>query len=118
VRNRIVEEARKRSATITLIEDAGSGTSLYQDLRGTITVFPCKPTGEKVVRFQPATIRILAGEVHLPARARWLDAFKRELLSFPASAHDDQVDAFSQLVKWDNERPRYTKLYSRQVYHW
>jgi hypothetical protein len=27
-----------------------------------------------------------------------LDACKRELLSFPASGHDDQVDAFSQLL--------------------
>jgi hypothetical protein len=29
-----------------------------------------------------------------------LDACKRELLSFPASGHDDQVDAFSQLLTW------------------
>jgi phage terminase large subunit-like protein len=43
---------------------------------------------------------IEAEQVHLPMRAPWLDAFKRELLSFPASTNDDQVDALSQLLNW------------------
>src|SRR4029077_5794677 len=52
--------------------------------------------GEKVVRFQAGTPTIEAGQMHLPPRAPWLDTFKREVLSFPASKNDDQVDAFSQ----------------------
>ena len=39
-------------------------------------------------------------QVHLPAPAPWLEQFKRELLSFPASTNDDQVDALSQLLNW------------------
>jgi predicted phage terminase large subunit-like protein len=45
-----------------------------------------------------------SGQVHLPARAPWLEPFKRELLSFPASANDDKVDALSQLLNWLRKR--------------
>ena len=42
------------------------------------------------------TARIEAGYVHVPQRAAWLDEFRKELMAFPAGAHDDQVDALSQ----------------------
>ena len=112
LRKRIVEESRKRSGAITLIEDAGSGTSLIQDLRNSISIIGIRPVGDKVVRFQAITPIIEAGQVHLPARAPWLDAFKRELLSFPASANDDQVDSFSQLLGWVRFRAFYGPLQS------
>jgi hypothetical protein len=31
--------------------------------------------------------------LYVPTNARWFAEFKRELLSFPAGKHDDQVDA-------------------------
>jgi hypothetical protein len=31
--------------------------------------------------------------LYIPANAPWFAEFKRELLSFPAGKHDDQVDA-------------------------
>ena len=34
------------------------------------------------------------GDVRLPVHAEWLDAFTRELRSFPHGANDDMVDAF------------------------
>jgi predicted phage terminase large subunit-like protein len=43
--------------------------------------------------------RIEAGSVLLPKQAPWLDEFRRELLTFPAGRHNDQVDAFSQALK-------------------
>ena len=94
----VVDELKKRHPAITLIEQPGSGTPLVQDLYGKIQVIPIIPVGEKVVRFQAGTPTIEAGQVHLPLRAPWLDTFKREVLSFPASKNDDQVDAFSQLL--------------------
>lgn len=105
LRKRILEVARKYRSIITLIEDAGSGSSLLQDLRYTIPLIGIPPSGEKVVRFQAVTPIIEAGQVYLPARAPWLEPFRRELLSFPASANDDQVDAFSQLLNWVRNRP-------------
>jgi predicted phage terminase large subunit-like protein len=45
------------------------------------------------------TAVIEAGAVHLPTQAHWLEEFKKELLSFPASKHDDQIDALSQALQ-------------------
>jgi predicted phage terminase large subunit-like protein len=105
LRNRIIAETRKHRA-FNLIEDHGSGTSLLQELRrGPIRCVRTRPIGDKVVRFQAVTSKIEAGQVHLPARAPWLETFKRELLSFPTSTHDDQVDALSQLLQYSS---RYT----------
>ena len=73
---------------------------MCKTLYGKIQVIPVVPVGEKVVRFQAGTPTIEAGQVHLPLRAPWLDTFKREILSFPASKNDDQVNAFSQLLNY------------------
>ena len=35
----------------------------------------------------------------MPKDAPWLDEFLHELLGFPNARHDDQVDAFSQLLR-------------------
>jgi predicted phage terminase large subunit-like protein len=104
LRKRITDESRRHPNTMTLIEDAGSGTSLLQDLQGTIPTIPIRPSGEKAMRLQAVSPLIEAGQVYLPARAPWLEAFKRELLSFPASTNDDQVDALSQLLTWIRNR--------------
>jgi len=37
----------------------------------------------------------LAGHVWFPKHAHWLGELERELLAFPNSGHDDQVDALS-----------------------
>jgi predicted phage terminase large subunit-like protein len=100
IRKRIIEEKNRHRGLFTLIEDAGSGTSLLQDLRKVPGLKGIRPVGEKGLRFHGITPMIEAGHVHLPAQAPWLEAFKREVLSFPASANDDQVDALSQLLNW------------------
>lgn len=100
LRRLIQEQSQKYRPSTTLVEEAGSGISLLQDLRNTVSMIGIRPMGEKVVRFQQITPMIEARQVHLPVRATWLDSFKRELLSFPASANDDQVDAVSQLLNW------------------
>ncbi len=105
LRKRIVEVARTYQSTVNLIEDAGSGSSLLQDLYGTIPLIGPRPIGEKVVRFQAVTPIIEQRQVYLPARAPWLETFRREILSFPASGNDDQVDALSQLLNWVRNRP-------------
>lgn len=99
LRNRVTAEISKKGG-YTLIEDAGSGTSLIQDLRRHAAVLGQRPQGEKVMRFQAVTPMIEGGQVHLPAKASWIEPFKRELLSFPRSGHDDQVDALSLLLNW------------------
>ena len=38
------------------------------------------------------------GKIFLKRNAPWLDDFRAEIVSFPYGRHDDQVDAFSQLI--------------------
>src|ERR1700687_2947501 len=54
---------------------------------------------DKIMRMAAQTAPIEAGAVHLPARAPWVEEFKKEILSFPASKHDDQIDALSQALQ-------------------
>jgi len=46
------------------------------------------------------TGRIESGELLIPSEADWLADFKHELLGFPYSRHNDQVDALAQLLGW------------------
>jgi predicted phage terminase large subunit-like protein len=88
------------SSYALLIERKGSGLSLIQDLqRQNIHPIGINPEGDKIMRMAAQTAPIEAGAVHLPTRAGWLDEFKKEILSFPKSRHDDQIDALSQALQ-------------------
>jgi predicted phage terminase large subunit-like protein len=83
-----------------LIEKKGSGLSLIQDLhRERIYAIAVDPDGDKIMRMAAQTAPIEAGAVHVPTHAPWLDEFKKEVLSFPFSKHDDQIDALSQALQ-------------------
>jgi predicted phage terminase large subunit-like protein len=59
--------------------------SLIQDLKQDhIHAVAVDPVGDKVMRMNGQTARIEAGSVYLPQRAPWLDAFRSEVLAFPA----------------------------------
>jgi len=91
---------RATSKYALLIEKKGSGLSLIQDLRReNIYAIGIEPSGEKTLRMAAQTAPIEAGAVHLPTHASWLDEFKKEILSFPVSKHDDQIDALSQALQ-------------------
>jgi predicted phage terminase large subunit-like protein len=82
-----------------LIENKGSGMGLIQDLkREHIHAIAVDPKGDKIMRMNNQTGRIEAGSVLLPRSAPWLDDFRRELCAFPGGRHNDQVDAFSQML--------------------
>lgn len=85
-----------------LIEDAGSGKSLWQDLRASASLVPVmiRPDASKEERFTGCLGEVEAGNVLLPVAAPWLDDFRAEMKAFPAGRHDDQVDSFSQFVSW------------------
>lgn len=101
LKRKIIAKKERWNADIVLIEDKGSGTSLIQDLRREhVLAKAVKPEGDKVVRMSACTAQIEAGAVLLPDEAPWLDEFRSEVLAFPQGAHDDQVDALSQLINW------------------
>ncbi|PWC64001.1 hypothetical protein TSH7_10005 [Azospirillum sp. TSH7] len=79
------------------IEDKASGQSLIQELKtqSGISVIAHKVVNDKVARVNAVLPLIEGGRVFLPSFAPWLEAFEEECGQFPASAHDDQVDALS-----------------------
>ena len=102
LKRRVAAEAVRHNADTVLIEDKGSGTQLIQDLRfeGSLRPIAVKPTEDKVTRMHAQSAKIEAGRVFIPQQAPWLDDFQAELLAFPASRHDDQVDSVSQFLGW------------------
>jgi predicted phage terminase large subunit-like protein len=108
LRRKVIEvyQQWRYSGVTLIIEDAGSGTSLIQDLKEqNIAVIPIKPEGDKVLRVSAQSAKIEAGAVHLPQKALWLDDLRNEVLAFPHGRHDDQVDSIAQALNWIS-RPR------------
>jgi predicted phage terminase large subunit-like protein len=105
LRRKIASLAARHGAPTILIEKAGPGITLLQDLRhdvpdGMTRPIGVKPEGSKTDRMAVEVSKIEAGHVHLPKEADWLDSFLLELLAFPNGRHDDQVDSVSQFLKW------------------
>jgi predicted phage terminase large subunit-like protein len=105
LRRKVISLAAEHRAITVLIEDAGPGMNLLQDLRtgmprGMTRPVGVKPEGSKVDRMAAQSAKIEAGHVHLPNCAPWLGEFLTELLSFPNGRHDDQVDSVSQFLRW------------------
>jgi predicted phage terminase large subunit-like protein len=97
LRRKVIGLAAEHRATTVLIEDAGPGMNLLQDLSATMPggmtrPIGVKPEGSKVDRMAAQSAKIEAGHVYLPKSAAWLGEFLTELLSFPNGRHDDQVD--------------------------
>jgi predicted phage terminase large subunit-like protein len=91
--------AKHWKARRILVEDAGAGTSLVQELRGRVSgIIAVKPKGDKTSRMSVASAKFEAGEVLLPQRAPWLVDLEAELFTFPGSRHDDQCDSISQAL--------------------
>jgi predicted phage terminase large subunit-like protein len=63
--------------------------------RDGLPVVELKPDKDKVSRSLTAAARLEGGNVWWPKGAPWLDEWESELLLFPNSRHDDQVDALS-----------------------
>jgi predicted phage terminase large subunit-like protein len=106
LRRAIVSQAQKWNPQAILIEDAASGMSVLQDLQGeNLTLIPVKPEKSKEVRLVAVSALIEGGRVVIPEAASWLMDFEAEISTFPAAAHDDQVDALSQALGYFREHP-------------
>lgn len=106
LRKRIPQHAKQHGARTILIEDAGSGTQLIQDLKRStgLNIIGRRPTEDKATRLMSVTPLIEAGHVFILREAPWLPEFQRELMLFPNGKHDDQVDSLSQFLNWMNRK--------------
>ena len=85
-----------------LVEDKANGSAIISALRDKITgIIPVTPKESKEARAASVTTLWEAGNVFLPPvdLYPWVKAeFIPELLSFPAGAHDDQIDSMTQAL--------------------
>jgi predicted phage terminase large subunit-like protein len=105
LRRKVASLADKHRAQTILIENAGPGMALLQDLQrdkppGMTRPVGHNPEGSKTDRMVAQSAKIEAGHVYLPRKAEWLETLLLELLAFPNGRHDDQVDSVSQFLSW------------------
>ncbi len=117
LRDLIFKMANKYNATDVMIEAAGAGQHLIQQIQEDIKSMQyipfslswSKPKEDKATRLMAEASEIERGRVFLPKSAKWLEVFQTELLNFPNGLHDDQVDSLTLLLQWDRVRYRYKK---------
>jgi predicted phage terminase large subunit-like protein len=105
LRRKVIALARLHAPNRILIEKAGPGLGLVQDLkvnpeRGVPVPIGIVPEGSKSDRMVAQSARFEAGQVYLPEQAPWLAEYLHELLAFPNGRYDDQVDSTSQFLNW------------------
>jgi predicted phage terminase large subunit-like protein len=106
-------QARKHKANVILVEDAGTGTQYHIQATNTNHTPPCpvvaiKPHGSsKEFKFDAVLPLFEGGHVFLPANADWLGTYEKELLEFPSSKNDDQVDSTSQYLLYRRPKAKF-----------
>jgi predicted phage terminase large subunit-like protein len=99
LRTKVSEHAKLHKASHILIEDAGFGTALIQELKTAhLSVIPVKPEYDKKIRMAIQSAKFESGRVFFPKEAPWLADLEAELFAFPNGRHDDQVDSISQAL--------------------
>jgi predicted phage terminase large subunit-like protein len=92
--------SRYPEATTKYIEDAADAQAVKDTLKDTIPGIVLTPTkGSKEANLAAVVGIIESGNVYLPSKAEWLDAFLLEVSTFPNAVNDDQVDALSLALK-------------------
>lgn len=95
------------------IETDGIGRATYQLLRDKgLPIAELKTGGrDKLIRFIPAATRIAAGDVYFLAGAPWLNEYETELLGFPNTKQNGQVDVTSYACQVVIEHPFEAQAY-------
>jgi predicted phage terminase large subunit-like protein len=85
-----------------LVEDAGSGQSLNQELQSNtnLPVRPIRPDRDKMQRLTAITPELEARRLFLPEAAWWRDEFITELTSFPNGPNDDWCDTLAMALNY------------------
>lgn len=101
-------EQYQRLGDVTLLLEKVNGMDLVTEqvkakFHGDIELVP--PRGDKASRLWALTPIFSRGSVVLPIEAPWLGEYVKELVAFPRSKHDDQVDSTSQFLSWITTRP-------------
>jgi predicted phage terminase large subunit-like protein len=88
------------------VEHATAGLHVIQQLETSLPIRHLKPTGSKTARATTAATLMEQGKVWFPKSKPWLDELYAELVTFPHSKHDDQVDVLSYAARQIAKRQR------------
>jgi predicted phage terminase large subunit-like protein len=102
LRDTAVALAKRDKPDAILIEDASTGIVLAQELSKVVTrpVRPIPVERDKQARLYHQQAKFEAGLVWFPKGAPFLPTLEAELLAFPQSKTDDQVDSISQALAY------------------
>ena len=105
LKRKLIALAGEHKPNRVLIERSGPGLHLIQEFRtnpevGVPTPTGIRPENSKADRMAAQSARFEAGQVYLPEQAPWLGEYLHEILAFPASRYDDQIDSTSQFLTW------------------
>lgn len=99
--NQVYALKKRFAADAVIMEKAGAGRSVLQNIRqrdGHRWLIAKEAEHSKIVRAEAQSPKVQQGRVWLPKEAAWLVPFENEVLAFPHTKHDDQVDAMSQFL--------------------
>jgi predicted phage terminase large subunit-like protein len=104
LRTKVSEHAKLHKPSHILIEDAGVGTALIQEVEtADFAVIAVKPEYDKKIRMAIQSGKFENGQVFFPNEAPWLADLEAELFAFPNGRHDDQVDSISQALSYKSQ---------------
>ena len=112
---RLILEQFPRTEAV-LVELAANGEAVIDALRNEVKgLIPVVPRGGKLARAAAAQPWVEAGQVLLPRPKTekgllrpehlWVDDFVTNCALFPKAAHDDDVDALTQMLVWFTAHP-------------
>jgi predicted phage terminase large subunit-like protein len=98
---------RKYRPSGIVIEGTGQGPSLSADIKpqSGMEVVQVLPTESKIDRLRQHCHTIRSGRVWVPQDAPWRDDFINEIVAFPFTEFNDQVDAMTQFLHWISTHP-------------
>lgn len=109
---------RYPTASAHLIEEKANGSAIIDTLRDQIPgILPVLPLGGKEARAHAVESLWSSGQVLLPSPEQhpWVNELIQELLEFPSSLFDDQVDAMTQALSWLRERVLRLRTFTRSM---
>lgn len=106
LKNTVIEHFQQWNVSKILIENKASGQQIIQELSKQLPIITINPSKiNKIGRFMRIIHLFENDKIFFPQKAKWLDNFMQELIDFPHSKHDDQIDSLTQFLNYqlDNE---------------
>jgi predicted phage terminase large subunit-like protein len=93
---------KKWNAEIMVVEDTVASKAFIQEVKKNTKcrIIGSRPIQDKLTRLAITSPAFESGKIHFPKNASWLVDFENELLSFPETPHDDQIDSTTQFLAY------------------